>query len=321
MEALESRGQAEHHISHGLEEKVEESFSGRVNRPQRRSRISASALVSPFKALTHTIDSPPKTSFQSKRTPSKPAARGPYSNHKYYCTWCSSSFSRPFDWRRREESQHCPQTEWICLYQKTSSDLGNRCEFCYCARPTLKHYQLKHRAAECVRKPFRDRAFNRKDHLRQHFKQVHDLKSASSNPDLWSRPIQNSTPKERWLCGFCHLRLGTWLDRMAHIKSHFEPGLTTENWSLAIDSQFPLRALRASLPVPFSFGYSECHRNFRSRSDLETHQPLLHLPRSAWTCGNFLSLLLSVIPSSFNTQLFCPNLEQKQLSFRYHYYY
>jgi hypothetical protein len=285
-------------------------FRSSIDRSQRRSRISSPALVSPSK-LSHALEEPPKP----KGTPPKPTTP---SKQIYCCTWCSSRFARPSDWRRHEESIHCPQTEWICLYQKTADHLGNRCEFCYCAKPTLEHYQLKHKAADCLRKPFRDRAFDRKDHLRQHFKQVHDLKDAPSNIDLWSRPIANATPEGGWLCGFCHAPLQTWSDRMDHVRRHYESGLTMDSWSLAIDRQFPPRASRTSLPMAFSFGCSECHRNFRSRSELEAHQNLPHLPRSAWTCGDFLSSLLSVIPSSFNTQLFG---QDKQLSFRCHYCY
>ncbi|KAL9114793.1 MAG: hypothetical protein Q9187_007423, partial [Circinaria calcarea] len=35
------------------------------------------------------------------------------STQKFQCTWCWVAFIKKSDWRRHEESQHAPQTEWV----------------------------------------------------------------------------------------------------------------------------------------------------------------------------------------------------------------
>jgi hypothetical protein len=128
-----------------------------------------------------------------KRRKGRPAGQsGPPGGPKYQCTWCFLEFTQAYDWRRHEESQHAPQTQWICLYN--ASLYSAQCEFCDEMSPSESHYQSSHNALECLRKLILDRAFDRKDHLFQHLKEVHKQTLPPRSIQQWSRAIQGSVP-------------------------------------------------------------------------------------------------------------------------------
>ena len=119
---------------------------------------------------------------------------------KYHCTWGCSSFSRAYEWQRHEESQHAPQVEWICLLDANPED--EYCAFCNQRNPSIGHYDIDHNALHCFLKSLYEHAFDRKDHLCQHIKQVHGQSEMPSRIGSWARPVANSIPKgglEVWI--------------------------------------------------------------------------------------------------------------------------
>lgn len=121
----------------------------------------------------------------------------------YQCTWCWKPFKTKYDWRRHEESQHAPQTEWVCMFD--GLDVG-------------------------FMKPNCERSFDRKDHLVQHLRNTHVCEGEHifRIANGWSRTIE--AQDKSWMCGFCDNGLMTWKGRFIHVSKHFEEGMCRANW-------------------------------------------------------------------------------------------
>ncbi|KAI0506849.1 hypothetical protein F5B22DRAFT_622267 [Xylaria bambusicola] len=176
---------------------------------------------------------------------------------KYYCTFCDSVFSRPFLWKRHEESVHAPQQEWICGLNEsscdtpvpqemsTTPDLATDLATASC--PLCKEaaiYQAidgievsntcSHGFSECWAKPESTRTFYRKDTLHQHLVHVHTKIKGHSrfvqrlNLDQWSRPVETSGYDLK--CHFCGAPNDSWNERYKHILAHFDEGITMDQW-------------------------------------------------------------------------------------------
>ena len=160
-------------------------------------------------------------------------------DRKFQCTWCFRGFERADVWKRHEESEHCPQTEWVCML--TGPPGYNRGEepYCvFCDQPNVSkiHLEAKHRALTCFKKPEKDRRFARKDYLLQHLKQVHHTvhgtrHNLSACIEQWRRPLDPRPPESRvWKCGFCQVNIFTWDTRARHIAKHFHDGADMTQW-------------------------------------------------------------------------------------------
>jgi hypothetical protein len=192
--------------------------------------------------------------------------------HKYQYTWCFQSFKRAWEWQRHEESQHAPQKEYVCLYDVP---LGyGVCVFCDVENPDDAHYKIEHQADRCFSRPLRDRAFDRKDHLRQHIRQIHKPRKALKDIETWSREIPNSTQLGGWLCGFCHEAIPTWADRLLHVRNHFDTGSNMQDWSLRAEDVSLRRESRSSLPKRNVYGCPNCHRCFLQPDQLSCHRQI-----------------------------------------------
>ncbi|KAF5003638.1 hypothetical protein FDECE_9844 [Fusarium decemcellulare] len=75
--------------------------------------------------------------------------------------------------------------------------------------------------------PVQERTFNRKDHLNQHLRLVHNVKFAEWPMRQWKAP----SPAIRSRCGFCNLVMETWTDRVHHLADHFKAGKTMADWT------------------------------------------------------------------------------------------
>jgi hypothetical protein len=213
---------------------------------------------------------------------------------KYQCTWGCRSFRRASEWRRHEESQHAPQTQWTCLHKALLTTPC--CLFCDEKFPSKLHYETQHNVSRCLDKSLPERTFDRKDHLRQHTKQVHYASRLATDSDLWKRPIENAVPEEGWKCGFCHSQFFDWNRRVVHVKAHFDSGLSMHSWDLSSISVNLSRLSRRSLQKPDVLGCSRCCRGFKRKRDLTSHQQLPHLSRTKWTCSDAFSALISSTP-------------------------
>lgn len=157
----------------------------------------------------------------------------------FQCTFCHKQLSSK-SWRRHEETMHLPQIQWICQphgvpvirnMAHSSSSLPtvlSHCVFCGLWQPEAVHFETCHRAKECADKPRAERAFARKDHLVQHWKNFHGCKLDHMMAEYWKMPINYSGHK--WSCGFCGAQLANWEQRALHIPKHFREGLTMASW-------------------------------------------------------------------------------------------
>ncbi|KAI9159192.1 hypothetical protein HJFPF1_07200 [Paramyrothecium foliicola] len=130
-----------------------------------------------------------------------------------------------YDWSRHEKSLHVPIERWLCSPHgpvEVSPSTGESCcVFCGQSEPTTEHLAT-HNPDTCKQK-----IFNRKDHLKQHLRLVHDVAGVAWVIEAWKAP----SLKIRSRCGFCSITLETWPDREAHLADHFKLGHTMADWA------------------------------------------------------------------------------------------
>ncbi|KAI8712639.1 hypothetical protein NCS52_01362500 [Fusarium sp. LHS14.1] len=148
---------------------------------------------------------------------------------RYQCTFCTESFKTKYDWERHEKSLHLSLETWVCSPNgsvETHPDKGMFCAYCGDANPHQAHLK-KHNSDACIERPFEERSFYRKDHLRQHLKLVHGAKYVKWPMETWRTAIQNIRSR----CGFCGLEMESWSSRTDHLASHFKEGRTMADWT------------------------------------------------------------------------------------------
>ncbi|OBS19125.1 hypothetical protein FPOA_10848 [Fusarium poae] len=144
--------------------------------------------------------------------------------HQYQCTFCTETFRRKYDWQRHENSLHLPLERWECSPNgSTAMNTDNGqivCLFCGQEDPDENHL-AQHNPSAC-----QERAFSRKDHLKQHLRLVHNAALIDLTTKLWKTTQPDITSR----CGFCQASLSTWPDRVDHLANHFKLGCTMKNW-------------------------------------------------------------------------------------------
>ncbi|KAM0427823.1 hypothetical protein ACHAPT_007280 [Fusarium lateritium] len=145
--------------------------------------------------------------------------------HAFQCTFCTETFRTKYDWQRHENSLHLPLERWVCSPHGPSAvnpESGQiYCVFCGEIDPSETHLAT-HNPAAC-----QERAFSRKDHLKQHLRLVHNAGLIDLSLKLWKA----QKPEIKSRCGFCKAELETWLDRVDHLSNHFKLGCTMADWS------------------------------------------------------------------------------------------
>ncbi|KAF1925582.1 uncharacterized protein M421DRAFT_94659 [Didymella exigua CBS 183.55] len=153
----------------------------------------------------------------------------------WQCTFCGVSLTAK-SWRRHEETQHHPKSQWTCLAfgpRVAPANISSTiCAFCDLENPDDDHFRLFHRIGECMCKPENERTFGRPDHLQQHARNFHKCEKPLSEliRDAWRKDGPGMTDNKTWTCGFCHEVLSTWDARATHIATHFKAGLTMTHW-------------------------------------------------------------------------------------------
>ncbi|RTE77705.1 hypothetical protein BHE90_007830 [Fusarium euwallaceae] len=125
-----------------------------------------------------------------KRVPRK---KGPPKPTPFECTFCTERFHKKHDWQRHENSIHLGLERWICSPEEPKAihpESGKLCcVFCGQDDPDDDHIK-GHNPSAC-----QERAFNRKDHLKQHLRSI-----------------------------------DTWQERVNHLADHFKMGHTMASW-------------------------------------------------------------------------------------------
>lgn len=108
-----------------------------------------------------------------------------------------------------------------------SSDVVT-CTFCNDTNPVDTHPEVCSRIAECLKTDSKERTFERRDHLTQHLKNVHNALLPEETILDWKTEAPPSD--QEWTCGFCGAILSDWDTRASHIAKHFRAGLDMSKW-------------------------------------------------------------------------------------------
>lgn len=158
------------------------------------------------------------------------------SSPRFYCTFCRQPYTSK-TWKRHEETQHLPhlRAKWTCMPNGVLdafrfSDDVVICTFCNHTNPVDTHPEVCSRITECLETDFKERTFERRDHLTQHLKNVHNALLPKETILEWKTEAPPSDQK--WTCGFCGAILSDWDTRASHIAKHFRAGLDMSKWDL-----------------------------------------------------------------------------------------
>ncbi|KAI8660116.1 hypothetical protein NCS57_00988000 [Fusarium keratoplasticum] len=221
----------------------------------------------------------------------------------FQCTFCTETFRAKHDWQRHENSLHLPLERWVCSPEGPRGLKGQDtcCVFCGQIDPDDAHVESHHYSA-CRNRPIQERTFNRKDHLNQHLRLVHNAKFTEWPMRQWKAP----SPAIRSRCGFCNLALETWTDRVHHLADHFKAGKTMADWTGDWGFEPHILELCENSIPPY---FIETERN--SPFPFEGSRTLVETPQTAY---ELLKLELAYfMQNHFYTNARMPSDEEMQL--------
>ncbi|KAL2072410.1 hypothetical protein VTL71DRAFT_11753 [Oculimacula yallundae] len=201
-----------------------------------RSSISTSSSNSGYSSFaSHQSFTRPKRRRRQKREHTdkdkdKDKAQTPNTfTAAFHCTFCTDSFKKRHDWQRHEKSIHLPLEHWICCSTPgtlTTPLHSPQCLFCGLPNPSEAHLN-SHEHNSCSERPASERAFRRKDHLRQHLVKFHRCeRPLDAVYEIWK--VEWGELRSR--CGYCDAWLGSWEARTEHLASHFKEGVERSDW-------------------------------------------------------------------------------------------
>ncbi|KAF6833952.1 C2H2 type zinc finger domain-containing protein [Colletotrichum plurivorum] len=187
---------------------------------------SGGSFASAFSQKSNNSIGIPRPPPRGRMRQRKRAVRTPlgFPKNQYQCTFCTETFRTKHDWQRHEKSLHMPLEKWTCSPDGPTAvnpDTGQRCcVFCGEVEPSQAHLD-DHNPSAC-----QERTFNRKDHLKQHVRLVHNSGLVDWVAKLWRVAV----PDIKSRCGFCNALLDTWSFRADHLADHFKMGQDISNW-------------------------------------------------------------------------------------------
>ena len=160
------------------------------------------------------------------------------------------------------------------------------CVYCGLEDPSDHHFR-SHRVSECCERPLAAREFYRKDHLRQHLRQVHKVESFTKAMEGWKSKILEIRSR----CGFCDASFQLWSERNEHLAEHFRNGASMKVWKGARGFEPAVATLvRHSIP-PYLIGTeATAMMPFSAESGNPQQQPVSsnpHFPHSTTTPTSF----------------------------------
>jgi hypothetical protein len=231
-----------------------------------------------------------------RKRPNVPLTKATADQRIFQCTFCTDTFKTKYDWTRHEASLHLPLDRWTCTPHgpRYSTPGGNNvqlCVFCDLANPSDAHLS-SHRISECCEKPLAAREFFRKDHLRQHLRQVHKVENFTRAMEDWKSKLVEIQSR----CGFCDETFQLWSERNDHLAHHFRNGASMKDWKGARGLEPAVATLvRHSIPpylisteatamIPFSAERGNLQPQQHQRQEI-TPEP--HFPQTSSTPTSF----------------------------------
>ncbi|KAH7150429.1 hypothetical protein B0J13DRAFT_440362 [Dactylonectria estremocensis] len=209
-----------------------------------------------------------------KQTEGKTTLSNPWKT--FQCTFCTETFSVRYDWQRHEHTLHLPLERWVCAPDGPTAlrpDTGTTCcVFCGEANPDDAHIK-GHNYSVCQDRSVHWRTFNRKDHLNQHLRLVHNSKFTAWPMKAWKAAM----PEIRSRCGFCEHSMSTWDARVHHLAGHFKSGKTMADWKgdWGFDAEI-FELVENAIPPNF------IHNERSTPFPFEGSRALAETPRSAY---------------------------------------
>jgi hypothetical protein len=165
-----------------------------------------------------------------RKRPNVPLTKTTADQRIFQCTFCTDTFKTKYDWTRHEASLHLPLDRWTCTphgprYSIPGGNNVQMCVFCDLENPSDAHLS-SHRISECCEKPLAAREFFRKDHLRQHLRQVHKVENFTKAMEGWKSKLAEIRSR----CGFCDETFRLWSERNDHLADHFRNGASMKDW-------------------------------------------------------------------------------------------
>ena len=164
-----------------------------------------------------------------RKRPNAPPSKETAGKRIFQCTFCTDAFKTKYDWTRHEASLHLPLDRWTCTphgprYLAFGGSV-QACVYCDLENPSDEHVN-SHRISECCDKPATARQFYRKDHLRQHLRQVHKVEMFTKAMEGWKSRMTEIQSR----CGFCDDVFQLWSERNEHLADHFRDGASMKDW-------------------------------------------------------------------------------------------
>ncbi|KAJ4005589.1 hypothetical protein NW752_002423 [Fusarium irregulare] len=230
--------------------------------------VSDVSVGSPARRRTGRVSKSKRGSAKSKITEKR----------RFPCTFCCDSFKSKYDWARHEKSLHLDLQGWRCTPfggTVVSPDTGqSHCAYCNQLNPSAEHLET-HNHASCQNDE-KPHIFRRKDHLVQHLRLVHHIKTL---PAIDSWKVEGPPIKSR--CGICSIRMETWQERVEHLAKHFRKGDTMEDWKGEHDFEPHVKARVTNALAPYMIAAEERAPVPFSATDPSSKDHLLQIVKNA----------------------------------------
>lgn len=231
----------------------------------------------------------------------------------YQCTFCSDTFRTKYDWQRHEKALHIPVDTWCCAPHGgiVEVDGSKVCAFCQATDADYAHLEAAHNYLLCREKGPEQRAFLRKDHLKQHLKLTHNVDYHASM-DAWRSSRTDIVSR----CGFCDARLSTWDERVEHLADHFKNGVDMDQWKGGWGFEPDVQSLVENAIPPYLLGYERLTMDPWKTSDAfgttgneeESRFPETHVPNGLTRYTNLHRELIAYLRAEMESGVYPSDL-------------